>query len=103
MSMAQQNYQVVMKTPLGNRSGSLELFFSEAKISGYFNILHSREPVSGEWNPDGTCHLAGKLVTLMSQFDFEATGHIQGDRLELTFRRGNSLFEITGIAATQAE
>ncbi len=103
MIMTQQNYNVIMKTPLGDRSGMLELFFSEAKISGYLNILRRKEPVAGELNRDGTCRLMGKFVTLMSEFYFEATGRISGDSIELTLRRGNSVFEMKGIATAQAE
>ncbi len=101
--MFQQNYKVILDTPLGKRNGILELVIFERKMEGYLNIFQSKEPVTGELNSDGSCRLSGKFVTLMSEFYYEATGRINCDNIELTLHGGNSVFQMKGVAITQTQ
>lgn len=101
--MLQQNYKVILDTPLGKRNGILELVISETKIDGYLSIFQNRERVTGELFSDGSCRLSGKFVTLMSEFFYEATGRINGDNIELTLHGGSSIFQMKGIAIAQTQ
>ncbi|WP_099468732.1 hypothetical protein [Konateibacter massiliensis] len=101
--MNQQNYKVILETPLGNRNGILELNISKTKIDGYLYIFKNREPVTGELSSDGSCRLRGKFVTLMSEFYYEATGRIDCDYVDLILHGRSSVFQMKGIASTQAE
>lgn len=101
--MAEQNYAITLDTPLGIRNGTLELEIFGTKINGYLSIFRSRESVAGELAGDGACRLSGKFVTLMSEFFYEATGHISRDNIALTLRSGQSVFPLEGIAIPQAE
>ncbi len=101
--MLQQNYKVILDTPLGKRNGILELVISGTKIDGYLDIFQNREPLTGEISNNGSCRLSGKFVTLMSEFYYEATGCINCDNIELTLHGGSSVFQMKGTAITQAQ
>lgn len=97
-------YQIVMRTPLGDKRGQLQMEVREQSISGYLDILGHRKPIHGRMEPDGRCQLEGHMVTLVRTFPFTADGQVDGQSISLTLREGQNVFQIEGaVSAGEGE
>ena len=96
--MLEQDYIVILFTPLGERNGLLKLKISEAQINGYLNILGHTESIEGELKNGGACQLRGKIVTLMNEFYYEAVGRMDYNGIDLTLHGGHSELKMKGNA-----
>lgn len=94
--MFRRKYHIQMQTPLGSRSGTLEVQIEKNKIRGHLNVLKHLEPFEGSIDENGYCSISGTLVTLMSSIPYTATGQITPDSLRLSLKGGRNLFPITG-------
>ncbi len=94
--MLRRKYRIQMQTPLGNRSGTLEVQIEKDKIKGHLDVLKHLEPFEGSIDENGRCSISGILVTLMSSIPYTAAGQITPDSLHLSLKGGRNLFPITG-------
>ena len=85
-----------MQTPLGSRSGTLEVQIENSQIRGHLDVLKHLEPFEGNIDENGYCSISGTLVTLMSSIPYTATGQITPDSVRLSLKGGRNLFPITG-------
>jgi len=96
--MNKRNYRVCMHTPMGTKYGNMLLLTEDGAISGSFEILRKKHPITGTVGEDGNCELTGSLVTLMNIFKYQATGNITEDKILLTLNCGKHKFKLEGVA-----
>ena len=101
--MKRYEYKVELDTELGKRSGTMQLCVHGTRIEGFLSLLRHTEPLCGQINADGNCMLEGKIVTLLKEIAYKATGRIRRDTLLLKLRLGTSDCTLSGIAKDIAE
>lgn len=97
--MKKYNYNVVLDTELGKRNGTMQLSIDGTEIDGVLSLLNNTEPCYGNIGSDGYCNLYGKIVTLIKEMFYEATGYISGNEIVLTLQSGKNTFLMKGIAS----
>ncbi|MGM9664879.1 MAG: hypothetical protein ACI3XF_08590 [Eubacteriales bacterium] len=97
--MREYNYNVVLDTELGKRNGTMQLSIDGTKIDGFLSLLNSTEPCCGNIGTDGRCSLHGKIVTLIKEMVYEATGYIREGEVVLKLQSGKNTFLMKGIAS----
>ena len=95
--MKKYNYNVVLKTELGKKNGTMQILINNNKVEGFLYLLKHTEPICGNINADGSCSLQGKIVTLIKEFTYTATGYIGGEELRLNFKIGLNNYLLKGI------
>lgn len=101
--MRKYNYDVVLETLLGQRKGTMQLVIDEEKVNGFLSILEKTEPCCGTMDHSGLCKLSGKIVTLLKEFAYTATGYIDEKHVDLILKSGKSIFQMTGTASSKME
>ena len=99
--MKTYDYNVELDTELGKKNGTMRLCVRGAKVNGFLSLLTHTEPIFGKIGADGNCELEGKIVTLMKEIAYSATGKIRRDALMLKLRLGSSVCTLSGIAANR--
>ncbi|MGM9618881.1 MAG: hypothetical protein ACI3W8_03435 [Oscillospiraceae bacterium] len=94
--MLRRKYHIQMRTPLGERAGTLEVQIEKDRVRGYLDVLKHLEPFEGNIDESGHCSISGTLVTLMSTIPYTAAGQITADSLHLTLKGGRNRFCVTG-------
>lgn len=97
--MKRYQYKVELDTELGKRSGTMQFCVRGTRIEGFLSLLRHTEPFCGRINADGSCMLEGKIVTLLKEIAYSATGKIQRDALQLKLRLGASDCTLRGTPA----
>ncbi len=95
--MYENNYNILMQTPVGIKYGSLSYNVRNGKLNGEMNMLDHCEPVEGTIDEYGYCHITGHIVTLVKDIGFQATGRIFENSLHLSAKGERNIFEITGV------
>lgn len=98
MKAKKYNYIVELHTELGKRKGELELYLEGRKISGFLSLLKHKEPVMGKLKRDGSCELKGKIITLIREKRYTATGKFHEKELFLKCKMGAADCLLTGTA-----
>lgn len=91
------NYKIELQTELGTKSGTMQLFIDGRKANGILTVLHHSEPFSGNINPDGSCTFRGKIVSLLNEICYVASGKLSGNELSLTVDLGKSSYPLYGV------
>ncbi|MGN0314247.1 MAG: hypothetical protein ACI4EG_05600 [Fusicatenibacter sp.] len=94
--MLRRKYQIQMKTPLGTRTGTMDIQIDKGKLRGHLDVLKRAELLEGNIDENGYCSISGTLVTLMSSIPYTATGQITPDSLCLSLTDGRNVFLLTG-------
>ncbi|MGN0174535.1 MAG: hypothetical protein ACI39F_08850 [Acutalibacteraceae bacterium] len=94
--MADYKYNVVMKTLLGQKKGTIELFSVNGKLTGFLDILGKRNAFEGTISKDGKCKLSGNIITLVQSIPYIATGYADKNKIELTLKCKKYVFNILG-------
>ena len=97
--MRKYTYNIELNTELGKRFGTMQLFVDGTKINGFMSILKHTEPFFGDISTDGNCKLYGKIVTLIKEITYTATGKIHSEELYLNMQLGKSNYTLKGIAS----
>lgn len=97
--MKKYNYNVVLDTELGKRSGTMQLSIDGTEVDGFLSLLNNTEPCHGNIGADGHCNLHGKIVTLIKEMVYEATGYIREGEIVLMLQSGKNTFLMKGIAS----
>ena len=98
-----QKYNVCLQTPIGSRYGIMKVKKERSQIFGSLDVLRHSEPFSGTISEDGSCEITGKIVTLIRQLTYIATGKIIDGRLNLSISIGHNTFKMTGCIAELEE
>lgn len=93
-----KEYDILLKTPLGDREGRLSVFAQQGLLEGEMQVLEHVTPFTGEIDESGFCRITGHLITALSTVPFVATGYIRPQRLDLVFLHRQHPFQIVGNA-----
>lgn len=96
--MWQQIYNVVLKTPIGPRYGTMEIHGDQGTVDGSLNVLMGKNTFHGSIDEGNRCQITGQLRTLMRTILYTAAGNVTWDSVCLTMRIGNKIMEVTGTA-----
>lgn len=96
-------YDIVMKTPVGLRYGTITLYMLGSQVYGTLDLLGHSESFSGTVDSEGNCTIYGCLVTLMRTISYTAVGKLSQKSIALLLKGERNIFEITGIAVTEGE
>ena len=94
-------YEIILKTPLGDKCGELAAEIKNGTLRGSISLLGNTEPIEGMVDEQGNCKLKGKLRSLLQTVDFEAEGTINYDALRLSVNGGGSIQEMVGALKNQ--
>lgn len=75
------------------------MFTHGSKTNGFLTILQHKELFFGDINEDGTCCLQGKIVTLLHEIAYVATGEIDAENLLLHMQMERANYVLTGFAS----
>lgn len=89
-------YDVTMRTPIGDRYGSMNVTVNQNHVDGILTILKKATPFAGSICEDGSCRISGQLITLMRTIPYEAVGRITKSSLWLILRGEQETFEVSG-------
>lgn len=98
--MWNHHYNVVMRTPIGARYGTMAVTVENSKIHGMLYILKKANPFVGTINEKGDCCFKGELTTLMRTIPYDATGHVTEESLHLNLKGARETFELSGKAVS---
>lgn len=90
-------FSVLLHTPLGQRSGSLEIHVNGDQLNGILHILNRSEPFSGRIDAEGNCCFNGQLVTLTRAIPYQANGQLTKDAIALTLMGDTGQYRLTGV------
>lgn len=101
--MDKYNYLIEFISDLGVKKGTLEISINEDKIKGLLTLLAHTEPVYGKINKNGKCKIYGKIVSLIKESKYIATGYINSDNLNLNMKIGSYRYPMIGIACSNIQ
>lgn len=92
-------YSIILDTPMGVKKGTLLRFadYNNGSESGYIEILGEKNPYLAKIEPSGKCSMSGTLKTLISNYDFQGSGYIYPDKLEITLHDGKTDLLMQGV------
>lgn len=96
--MKKYEYNVILDTELGEKLGTMQILINENKVEGFLNLLKHSEPFYGSVATDGSLNLHGKIVTLIRELAYIATGRISGDALSLRLQIGAHTYLLKGFS-----
>lgn len=101
--MSSNTYNIIMKTPLGERTGTLVAESNGSIINGWMDIMRHREPFEGTVDEKGNCCISGVFITLIRRVSYVATGQISSSSLHLKINDGQYVLVLTGTACSESE
>ena len=95
--MSEHLYEVYMYTPMGTKSGLLLIQQEGNCLSGWLDILMTKEPIVGTIDEEGKCLIEGVFITLLNSVHFTATGRLTDSQIDLTMEDDeNRHFQMSG-------
>ena len=89
-------YNISLKTLLGAKSGTIELFNRDGVITGFLNILGKHNAFKGTLDNNGVCSFSGNIVTLVQSIPYVAKGYADENRIDLELICKRYKFHLTG-------
>ena len=93
-------YRIVLKTPLGNKNGQLQICENGDVLTGYIDILAHRTEIQGSELADGQYGFSGEFVTPVRNIAFHAQGVADDKHVLLDVKAGLLDLSISGEADT---
>ncbi|MGN0665276.1 MAG: hypothetical protein ACI4KF_01985 [Huintestinicola sp.] len=92
-------YTITIDTQMGVKKGTLTRYaeYNRGSESGYIEILGEKNPYLAKIEPNGKCSMSGTLKTLVSNYDFQGSGYIYPDKLEIALQDGKSSLLMQGV------
>lgn len=97
--MAEWDYDITMKTPLGKRYGTMHVEIREEQMSGSIVLLNHKEPFKGTVDREGNFEIEGTLISLIRKIPFRGRGKIDREKLYLQLQGERNTFEVRGAPA----
>jgi hypothetical protein len=91
-------YDVIMRTSIGARYGTMTVTVDQSKVSGMLDILKKANSFHGKIDEKGDCQIEGELTTLMHTIHYDAAGRITKEALVLKLKGERESFELSGTA-----
>lgn len=98
-----KKYDIVMKTPLGERYGTIVLNCENNRLFGEIDLLKASQPFAGMVDENGNCSFCGTLISLVRTIAYKAVGKISENAIDLMLTGERNEFHITGIPAKEQE
>ena len=98
--MWSHHYNVVMRTPIGDRYGTMAVTGESRTSHGMLCILKKANPFVGTINEKGDCRFKGELTTLTRTIPYDATGHVTEESLRLNLKGARETFSISGCVVS---
>ena len=99
--MTCDTYRIVMRAPLGNRSGKLTLCIDGDELSGIIEILgHCNEFHHGTLRA-GHCQFAGEIKTLLRSISYSAEGCVGQGSVSLQMHTKRDVLPVSGQLDTE--
>lgn len=95
--MTRQSFRIVMKTPIGERCGTVTAEWEHGKLRGIMEILEHTNVFYGQIDETGNCRIEGEMVSLMRSIPYVAVGTISSLGLTLSLQEGRNTFEVVGV------
>ena len=99
--MWEQKYDIVLKTPVGPRYGTMEVHQEQGELDGFFNVLMEKNRFHGSVDEGNHCEITGNLKTLMRTVVYSASGEVTKESICLRMNVGNDVLEVNGTALTK--
>lgn len=99
--MEKRTFNITISTPIGKRSGVMAMNIEGGEISGTLSIFGGEFEISGKMLDAENCIIYGMFKTLVNEFYYQATGHIDNDSLTLTMNGGSSTYKLAGTRKEQ--
>lgn len=99
----EKKYNIVMKTPIGARYGTILLNRENRHIFGEIYLLKTTQPFDGTVDENGNCSFGGTLVSLIRTIHYKAVGKISENAIELKLLGERNVFDISGVAVNEKE
>ncbi len=91
-----RDYLVKLSTPIGKRSGKLEVIKEGNQIWGTLKILNHSSPFKGRINIKDECTIVGSFVTLIKTVFYTASGFITDSTVDLKLNDKRNSYLLTG-------
>lgn len=101
--MKARTYNISLRTPLGDRKGTLRAEREGNRLNGWLDVMKHREPFEGNVDGEGNCKISGEFVTLMRRVPYVATGHISDSMIRLEVKGSRNIFELSGAVCPESE
>lgn len=98
-----KKYKISLKTPIGVRHGTMEVYIHKQKIKGSITLLGHKNPIYGIIDSTGSCTIVGQLTTLVRNINYTAVGKITDTVVELSLKGERNVFKITGTVEEKEE
>lgn len=98
-----KKYDIVMKTPIGARYGTMVLNCENNHLFGEINLLKASQPFDGFIDENGNCSFCGTLISLVRTIHYKAVGRISENAIELKLSGERNQFNVSGVAINEKE
>lgn len=89
-------YEILVKTSLGDKRGTLRILPVGRLLSGSLELFGTVRPIEGILTEEGACRLTGSFCTLMQEISFEAAGRMDSRSLRLKLRWAKGVYDVIG-------
>lgn len=96
--MWSQMYNIVLRTPIGPRYGTMEIHGDCGKVAGFLNVLMGKNRFQGVMDEENRCEISGQLKTLMRTVFYSAAGKVNRDSVSMTMYTEKGMLEMTGTS-----
>lgn len=94
--MINGTYCIIMKTPMGKKSGQLTLHEDENELTGFIDILGNRNTIRNGTIKNGECRFSGVFETFIRNISFSAEGNVNEKEIFLVVKAGKLHMHISG-------
>ena len=84
--MKQYNYDITLSTPLGDKSGVMNVYVDNETIKGILKVLTKENNFTGKILANGKCELFGEIKTPVRKIVYTAIGILKEDGVNLSLR-----------------
>lgn len=89
-------YQITLKSPMGLKEGTLDVFSEGSKLIGTFQILKNKNSFEGELLGDSEFLIRGQIITSASQVEYELKGRVTEEELKGWVETPKVIMELKG-------
>jgi hypothetical protein len=97
--MIEGKYNIIVKTPLGPKKGSIVLSVKENSLSGTIELFGKQNTFDNGTINGNQCSFSGNLQSPVGKVAYETNGTIDGDSLTANAKTKQGDMPITGTRA----
>lgn len=97
-----ERYNITLDSPLGKKSGSMTLEYTENQVNGILSMLGHDNLFSGEQNGENQIFVHGSVRTLFGALPSEVALRFEGDEVTGTAKVSGQTMPVRGVKAAQS-